>query len=245
MTERVRFWLITLAALSCVILTLSLGRWQLSRAGQKEALQAAMQTQAKRQPVKNAELAGLDGAKPAQAGQYVHRPVRLIGTWVVGKTIFLDNRQMNAKPGFYVLTPLLIDGTRTAVLVQRGWVARNFVDRASVPKLGAAAGLVEVEGRIAPAPSKLYELGGPESGAIRQNLDLAQFRQESGLPLLPVSIQQTGQNDEGLLRDWPVAAASADKNYGYAFQWFGLSALIFFLYVWFQFAKRFFSPRRA
>ena len=44
---------------------------------------------------------------------------------------------------------------------------------------------------------------------------------------------------EEMLRDWPVAALTADKNYGYAFQWFGLSALITLLYVWFQIGKRF------
>jgi surfeit locus 1 family protein len=239
-TDRIRFWLMTLLAVASIVLTLLLGRWQLTRAGQKETLQAAIEAQAKRPPILNAELVA-----QSDAGQIVHRTAKVSGTWAAAWTVFLDNRQMNAKPGFYVLTPFLIEGTRSAVLVQRGWVARNFVDRTSVPTVPAPAGIVQIEGRIAPPPSKLYELGGPESGPIRQNLDLAQFRQASGLPLLPVSIQQTGQNGDGLLRDWPLVASSADKNYGYAFQWFGLSALIFFLYVWFQIAKRFIPTRRA
>ena len=80
---------------------------------------------------------------------------------------------------------------------------------------------------------------------IRQNLDLAQFSIETGLPLLPMSVQQVGVASEGLLREWPVVGTGVEKHYGYAFQWFALSVLIALLYVWFQIVRRFFSPRRA
>ena len=40
-----RFWLMTIAALVTVSSTISLGRWQLSRAAQKEALQAEIDGQ--------------------------------------------------------------------------------------------------------------------------------------------------------------------------------------------------------
>ena len=239
-TASSRFWLITMAALISVMATLSLGRWQLARAAQKESLQAAIDSQAKLPRLDNRSLAaGADGSTA------LHRTVNLRGAWVAGRTVFLDNRQMNAKPGLYVFTPLLLEGSQQAVLVQRGWVARNFIDRASVPTIAAPTGVVEIEGRIAPPPSKLYELGDPERGLIRQNLDLAHFRGESGLPLLEFTVQQTGAATEGLLRDWPVASAGSAKNYGYAFQWFGLSALIAILYVWFQIGKRFTYPRRT
>jgi surfeit locus 1 family protein len=39
---------------------------------------------------------------------------------------------------------------------------------------------------------------------------------------------------DGLLRNWPPVASGVDKHHGYAFQWFGLCALILILYVWFQ-----------
>jgi surfeit locus 1 family protein len=45
---------------------------------------------------------------------------------------------------------------------------------------------------------------------------------------------------DGLRRDWPVVDAGLGKHYGYAFQWFGLSALFAGLYVWFQLLR----PRR-
>ena len=228
-----------MASLLALLATLSLGRWQLSRAAQKEGLQSAIDAQGKQPRLDNRSLAALPDMVAV-----LHRTVNLRGTWVADRTVFLDNRQMNAKPGLYVLTPLRLEGSARAVLVQRGWVARNFMDRSIVPAIAAPAGVVEVEGRIAPPPSKLYELGEPERGLIRQNLDLAQFKAESGLALLDVTVQQTGAATQGLLREWPQATAGSAKNYGYAFQWFGLSALIAILYVWFQIGKRSISPRR-
>ena len=33
---------------------------------------------------------------------------------------------------------------------------------------------------------------------------------------------------------WPAPAVNVQKHYGYAFQWFAMSALVVGLYVWFQ-----------
>jgi surfeit locus 1 family protein len=237
---RWKFWLITLGTVLAVASTLALGRWQLSRAAQKEALQASIEAQATLPP--------LDGpALILRAGQAaeLQRRVTLRGHWLAAHTVFLDNRQMNSKPGLYVVTPLQLEGSPAVVLVQRGWVARNFIDRTSLPRIETPPGVIEIQGRIVPPPSKLYELGGPEMGRIRQNLDMTRFSAELGVPLLPVSVQQMGAASEGLLREWPQVATGVATHYGYAFQWFALSALIAILYVWFQIVRRFISPRRA
>ncbi len=240
MSARSKFWLITGSALLAFAATLALGRWQWSRALQKEAMQASIDAKA--------ALPKLDG--PALAAQVdpasaLYREVVLRGHWIAQRTVFLDNRQMNSRQGLYVVTPLKLEGSMAVILVQRGWVARNFVDRASLPSLQTPQDVVEIQGRIVPPPGKLYELGGPETGRIRQNLDIAGFSAELGLPLLAVSVQQTGDNRDGLLREWPLAGTGVDKHYGYAFQWFGLSGLIAILYVWFQFVRRFIHPRPA
>lgn len=235
MNEKLRFWVVTAATLLGVGVTASLGHWQLGRAAEKEALQAQIE-QAAALPV----IDGASLAAAAEAGALLHRRVEATGAWVGERTIFLDNRPLKGRPGFYVVTPLRLHGSDAVVLVQRGWVPRSFEDRSRVPTVPAPAGLVRVQGRIAPPPSKLYELGGPERGLIRQNLDLAQFRAETGLPLVPVSIQQLGDGAaEGLARDWPQISTGVEKHYGYAFQWFGLSALMAALYVWFQIVRRF------
>ena len=239
MSLRRRFWLITLGALLAVGVTLALGRWQLARAAQKEAWQAKLQARSSLPALDSQTLLALPDATTE-----MHRNVHLRGRWLARHTVYLENRQMNNKPGLYVLTPLQLEGSARVVLVQRGWVARNFIDRTGLPRLESPAGVLEIEGRIAAAPSRLYQFGGAETGLIRQNLDLAAFSAESGLPLLPVSVQQTDPASDGLLREWPLVSVGVETHYGYAFQWFALSALIAALYVWFQIVKRFIKPRR-
>lgn len=227
-------WLIALGALAAFAATLSLGLWQWSRAQQKLALHAAIE-QRGRLPALDAR-ALLAGADPRQLE---HRQVVLRGEWAPQHTVFLDNRQMQGRVGFYVVTPLRLAGD-AAVLVQRGWVPRDFVQRDKLPPVQTPAGEVVVRGRLAPPPAKLYEFEPAGQGAIRQNLDLARFRAETRLALLEMSVQQTGAASEGLLREWPEVASGAGKNWGYAFQWWALSGLIAVLYVWFQFI----APRR-
>ncbi|WP_200959332.1 SURF1 family protein [Hydrogenophaga sp. Root209] len=215
--------------------TASLGFWQLDRARQKIALQEQINQHANLPAWQTDDL--LLATDPLEG---LHRPVQLRGQWVNGATVFLDNRQMAARNGFFLITPLQLAGSQRAVLVQRGWVPRDFTDRSRVPTIDTPAGEVQVEGRLAPPPGKLYQLGEAGKGAIRQNVDLGGFAEETGLNLLAVSVQQTGASPEGLLREWPRAALGVDKHHGYAFQWFGLCALAGLLYIWFQFI----SPRR-
>ncbi len=226
---RPRFWLLTLAALLVAAATFALGQWQLRRAAQKESLQSAIELQAS-QPIMDVRaLAGMKNIADA-----VHRQATLTGFWRAEHTVYLDNRTMGGKTGFIVVTPLLLEVSSQVILVQRGWVQRNFADRARLPEISTPSGPVTVRGRIAPPPSKLYEFKGMESGPIRQNIDVSAFAGEIALPLLPVSLLQTGVANEGLLRDWAAPNLGVDKHYGYAFQWFGLCALVVFLYLWFQ-----------
>ena len=224
-----RFWLITLAALLLVGTSFSLGQWQLRRAVQKEALQTAIESRG--------ALSMLDARALATAqnpAELLHRQASLTGVWRDQHTVYLDNRPMGGKSGFVVVTPLLLDGSTQVILVQRGWVQRDFTDRARLPVIATPAGPVTVHGRIALAPSRLYEFKGGETDRIRQNIDIPAFRTQTGLPLLDVSLLQTGPASEGLLRDWAAPNLGVDKHYGYAFQWFALCSLVLGLYAWFQ-----------
>lgn len=232
---RWRFWIVTVATLITMAATASLGLWQLDRAAQKLALQAQIN---ERGTLAAWDTQALLNAPDAMAG--VHRPVQLSGTWEPGRTVFLDNRQMNTRVGFFVVTPLRLAGSERVVLVQRGWVPRDFTDRSRVPDVATPAGLVHLEGRLAPPPGKLYELGEAGSGSIRQNIDPAAFARETGLSVLEVSVLQTDASADGLLREWPRVALDVHKHHGYAFQWFALCALAGLLYLWFQVI----SPRR-
>ena len=245
MSRRRAGWLravVVVAALLGMALTFALGRWQLSRAAEREQLQAAM--------AQRERLPALDGAALAQplsgpqAGALMHRAVTLRGHWLAERSVYLDNRPLQRQTGFYVLTPLQLAGSDTVVLVQRGWAPRHRSARETLPPVQTPAGEVQVSGRIAEHPPRVYQLGEEGRGVIRQNLDLEAFRAETGLPLADVMVWQTGTASEGLRRDWPEATRGVDKHYGYAFQWFGLCALIGLLFLWFQVVQPLYRPPR-
>ncbi|MES2958529.1 MAG: SURF1 family protein [Pseudomonadota bacterium] len=233
LSVRQRWWLLTGATIAAALLTARLGWWQLDRAAQKLALQSAIDQRQSLPPLIGA--AQLAHTAEAAAGQH-HRAVELSGRWSAAHTVYLDNRQMNGRPGFYVVTPLrLPDGT--AVLIQRGWLPRDFEDRSRIAAVPTPESEGVVIGRIAPAPARLYEFGAGEAGRIRQNLDLDGYARETGLGLRPLSVLQADSPSslgDGLQRQWPLPSSGVAKNRGYAAQWFALSALILALYVWFQ-----------
>lgn len=240
---------VLVAAVLAAALTARLGFWQIDRAQQKLDLQARIQLRASLPPLATADLARDEAVA---TGQHYRRIV-LQGRWLAEHTVYLDNRQMNARQGFFVVTPLLLAGG-DAVLVQRGWSPRDFGDRTRLLPVPTLQGELQLEGRIAPPPSKLLELAAVPGGAIRQNLDLAEFARETGLRLRPLSVQQTAParpvmlpgeaatmpeaaSADGLLRQWLVPVVDVSKHHGYAFQWFALCALIVGLTAWFQFIR--------
>ena len=235
--------LIALAAGVGIALTFSLGRWQLSRADEKIALQAALQARENLPPVPATQVAG--ATAPEQVAPLLHREATLTGEWLPDQTVFLDNRPMAGRAGFYVLTPLRLAGSSAVVLVLRGWAPRNFQQRDALPPVATPQGPVSATGRLADRVPAAFSLGRDAAGRIRQNLALDAFRAETGLPLAHVVLQQTGPAADGLLRDWPPPATGVDKHYGYAFQWFGLCALIALLFIWFQVARPFLRSSRS
>jgi surfeit locus 1 family protein len=231
-------WLIALAAFVGIAVTARLGYWQLSRANEKIALQTTIQQQT--------ALSALDAQAlllTKDASFNLHRTVNLSGHWLEQHTLFLDNRQIDGKPGFYVLTPFEFEdsslGLKKTILVQRGWVARNFLDRQQLPQIKTPLDPVSITGRVAASPSRLYEFKGADAGKIRQNVSIAELSQEFKIDLLEMTLLQIDdvnslKSGDGLLRHWPQPNLGVEKHYGYMFQWWALSALIAILYVWFQ-----------
>lgn len=231
-------WLL-LAAVGLMLLTARLGFWQLDRGAQKTALQADIDSRAALPALGAGDLPRSGALAPALA----QRHAQLQGRWLSERSVYLDNRPMQGRTGFYLVTPLLLDDG-SAVLVQRGWLPRDMQDRTRLSAPPPTDMNVSVQGRVAPALARLFELGDAVSGPIRQNLAIDVFASETRLRLRPwVLVQQASPSaspptpSDGLLRDWPAPQTGVHKHYGYAFQWFSLSLLTVALYVWFQFIR--------
>lgn len=212
-------WLPALLILLVVAVTVRLGFWQLDRAHQKEALADSIAR------YEQAPARVLDAQPIALHDIEFHR-VRAVGRFLPAHAVYLDNRPYHDQPGFYVVMPLELPGGGY-VLVNRGWLPRNIADRTAIEAFPTPAGEVTIEGIARADASRAFELGEGGSAAnqrIRQNLDVAEYARETGLPLQPFVIQQTNDSGDRLVRDWPAPTLGVERNYGYMAQWWAMAA---------------------
>jgi surfeit locus 1 family protein len=215
---KIRFWP-ALIILIVMAVTVRLGFWQRDRAHQKEQLNARIVA------FENAPLQRVGAAPMALTEIEFHR-VLARGTFMADQVVYLDNRPYQDQPGFYVVMPLKLDNGGV-VLVNRGWLPRNLSDRTGIESYVTPVGEVEIEGIARANASQAFELGHGGSDAklkIRQNLNVAAYAAETGLPLQPFVIQQRNDTGDKLVRDWPAPTMGVDTNYGYMLQWWGMAA---------------------
>ena len=229
-----------LAAVAAVVMTVSLGNWQLRRAQEKLALQERWKTalQQPPTPVTSAGVAEIGANLPVRA--------RLSGRFVYEHELWLDNRQMDGRSGFFLLTPLRLTNGQV-VLINRGFVQRDPLDRLRLPPVARPAGEVTIDGLAVEQPPRVLRLGDdapsqPGRPVIWQNFDFDAFERATGSHAARWVVQQTGGEDEGLLRHWALPDAGVDRHRGYAVQWFALAALIAVLAAYFGYRA---LPRRT
>jgi len=191
--------------------TFALGFWQLSRAEQKQKLSQM---------------------------QHSVQPIKLSGQWAQQQTLYVDNRQMNGKQGFFVVTPLVMSST-DYVLVERGWIPRDFMNRKNLQPIQTPVTSVTLDVRQLPdpVPSAVFAKEPVVEYPIVQFVDLQYFVKALPDKVYKGMVQQLGAASEGLKRDWHEPASGVEKHYGYAFQWFAMCATILGLYFWFQWLK--------
>jgi cytochrome oxidase assembly protein ShyY1 len=245
----------TVLLAATVITCVSLGRWQLSRAQERQDIAALIEKGRKGEPV---DL----NAKPTAEQLQAWRPAEVEGIWQPQFNLLLDNRNLDGKPGLWLATPLLLaDGS--AVLTLRGWFARPIGAKAA-PVIPTGAGLQKIKGELALRVPRLFELWGArdqseshlpvewparatqnQSNMLNQdmnnlprlqNIDLDELSKRLGLKFLPVVLMQKDENNDGLKRVWPEPSVDSDKNMGYALQWFGFAAIA--AIAWLGFAWR-------
>ncbi|CCD30277.1 SURF1 family protein [Candidatus Glomeribacter gigasporarum BEG34] len=218
---KIRFWpaLITCAA---TLIAIALGFWQRDRTHQKAALQKRLLQYQNAAPIPVT-------AAPLPLRDVAYHRVRARGRWMPEYTVYLDNRPYHDQPGFYVLMALALNHGSSYALVNRGWLPRHAAQRARILPYQTPAGEIEIKGIARPDAGRAFELGAGGSAPqlrIRQNLDIAAYQKETGLSLQPVVIWQTGNANDGLIRDWPPATAGIERNLGYMVQWWGIAVAI-------------------
>lgn len=207
----------TLLAVAVIGTTLRLGFWQLDRARQKDAVDLKENAALVLPPL----VLGSEGAdfKPSE-----FRLASAEGEWVPEKTVFLDNQVHQGRAGFDVLMPIKLVNSNIHVLVNRGWVASGG-DRSHLPEIATPQGRQRITGFIRERTPRVGSVGiGAKNGNIWSEVTPAAFAAWAGFPVQPLVLYQTSAAEDGLIRDWrPSPGSGADRNRGYAVQWFAMA----------------------
>lgn len=218
-----------------VMVLVSLGQWQLRRSDERRAILAAIEAGRKQAP-----LVLTPSTPPADMTAW--RVAEASGTWLPQFSVLLDNRNHDGRPGYWLATPLLLDAaTQRAVLVLRGWLPRVIQGQGEPQLPVTPEGVQRVQGELSvrvPRMFELWSLGGADASTLPaalpaangtvpqvQNLPLDAYARATGLNLLPTVLSQSGQADDGLVRDWPQPSVDFQQNTSYAVQWFAFGAI--------------------
>ena len=223
---RPRGWAIALTAAACVAFVL-LGNWQARRAEQKRTLGAELERSLKSIPV---ELR--PGVDPRTLLQ---KRVAATGRFLSERTVLLDNKLRDGRPGYEVVTPLMLAGSDAHVLVNRGWISAG-ASRQQLPEVRTPGGEVKLDGIALERLPHALEAGA-STGRLRQNLDIAAYAAETGLKLLPIVLEQHSDSGDGLLREWPRQDFGIEKHESYALQWYSFAGLAVVLLVVLSFRR--------
>lgn len=218
--------LTSLVALLLFALLIGLGFWQLDRAQQKKALQAAFAIQSAHAPL---ALERLDpGALTSR-----YRRVSARGRYDGEHQVLFDNQISEGRPGYHVLTPLKL-ASGGAILVNRGWLVADPARRRT-PDVAVSEAEVIVQGRIGqPAnPGLQFAEQGEEWPRVVQSVDYQRLSQALGYPLLPALILLDADAEQGYRRDWQprFGGFGPARHYGYAVQWFALALALAVIYI--------------
>lgn len=225
----------TLLVLGVAAVFIRLGFWQLDRLASRKASAAEISVQL------NAPVLVLD-SETAQMDltQLTYRHIQVTGIYdpsgeiVLRNQVWVDSNTVRHN-GVHLLTPLIIAGTQTAILVDRGWIP---ADEAS-PDLRskyAVAGRVTVYG-ILRNGQKESDMGMVREATIppgENRRDVWNFANVEAIAsqldyhLLPVYVQEEPQGEDRSLpyaiKEYPDLSEGA--HLGFAFQWFSLAAIV-------------------
>jgi len=218
-----KLWVIAITIVS-VIVFLELGKWQLSRADEKNTKYEQLEQYAKQPAVT------LPGTL-VSLKDFQYRDVEVRGEYLSEYTIYLDNKTYHGRAGYHIITPLKISNSPLHVAVNRGWVATGY-DRSILPLVVEVEGEVKVIGTVVSPEIRTLELSDKfVEGKVWDNFNLKRYQEVTGLKTQPIMILQKDSIEDGLIRDWNKPDSGASKNIGYAIQWFSLAvtAIIIFL----------------
>jgi surfeit locus 1 family protein len=223
-------WVPPAAGVVFVVLFISLGRWQLERAAEKEALLALFDSDAPyAEPMNYDTLAEFDR-------------IQVTGRYRPDRQILIDNIPLDGRLGYYVITPFEPATNDPLILVNRGWVPKaafeiDGADIALDEDFRTVRGLTGHLPRVAIRPGEAFaERDGWPRVALYPSSD--EVAEEIGEAVAPFVLLLSTASSEGFVRRWQPNISGPMTHYSYAFQWFAMAITVVIIGGW-QLRKRY------
>lgn len=236
-----QYWWATLVVILGMIVLARLGIWQLDRLEQRKARNAEI--------VRQLELPPLSLTDEATLGDDLidlkNRRATARGEFDFSHQMVLLYQNLHDTPGIHLITPLVIEGSSQAVLVDRGWVPIDQAAPENWPQFDepgpvGITGPVSITGFI-----RLSETLPARSGDASQSqvarpqydwyrVDINAMQGQVPYDLLPVYILQSPPEGQDITLPYEVEPGfdlSNGPHLGYAIQWFLFALILAIVYV--------------
>ncbi|MET7282696.1 SURF1 family protein [Kribbella sp. NPDC005582] len=209
------------AALTILVLAavcIQLGRWQLHRLHDREARNEVTRSNLAAPP---APLDQIVGPQAVVGDQHAWRTAVVTGRFDASQQIVLRYRNVNDRPGFEIVTPLVLPDGK-AILVDRGFLARQAAELAPNHIPAVPAGEVTVTGRLRRSERGGHTNGGtPDNGTARL-INGPEYAKALNLNLYDGYLtvdSQVPANDPAFGK-FPGPEIDSGPHFFYALQWF-------------------------
>jgi len=227
-----RYWWQTLIVLAAMAVMAGLGQWQLARLEQRRTANAELAIKLQTEP-----LVIIDATLPETPEALEDRLAVASGTYDFARQIAVQGQFSQDVPGYWLVTPLQIDGSNSAILVIRGWIP------AAQGESGEWSAYDEtpnqsVEGylqksRKMPDGSTSVVPPDPVKGWWR--VDIQAIQSQLPYPLLPVALQVAPDENRAYNELPRRVAADFDLSEGshmiYALQWYSFALIAGIVYI--------------
>lgn len=235
----------TIAMLGALAVLLGLGTWQLQRKFWKDGVLARIAAERTAPPVEGTATWPAVACRVAETCEYT--PVRLRGRFdhTAERHIFTAPPQAKgvagaSRAGFWVFTPLRLDGGGTAY-VNRGFIPEEL-KAISARGTGATDGAVEIVGHYRTAQVRGTFDGANDTGRniwyVRAPAELWSAESGIGANARGVYLDMIGPIPDG---GWPRPLAGrieiSNRHLEYALTWFGLAGTLLAVYGAFAYGR--------
>jgi surfeit locus 1 family protein len=228
----------TLLVLVLTAVFIRLGIWQLDRLAQRRAQNQQVIAVLDSPPFE------MEAASIPAAQQVAGRWVTVTGEYDLDHQMLLLLQNWQNRAGVHLITPLLLDGGETAVLVDRGWIPDS--ERGNLAAYDVT-GPVSLTAYVA-LPESLGRQAAPDTGFQSEiyRVDTAVIQTQLPYDLQPVYLvippDETG-NSQWPYRQPREVDISDGPHLGYALQWFAFALIAIVGYAYF--VRRSETPKPA